>query len=127
MQGKSPQKYRRLFLSAQSEIQAAAVVYRQEAHDRQALADFAGELADSGCRIGGMVQQAFFDQQGRRRELRILRQRNALVLLVDRGHLGDVGVGARGLDDGVEGEVGGAPRSQGGDRPGEGGSRSSRP
>jgi nucleoside-triphosphatase THEP1 len=48
------------------EIQAAAVVFRHDEHDRQALADFARELADSGCRLGGMVQEVFFDDQGRR-------------------------------------------------------------
>ncbi len=53
-------------MSTESEIQAAAVVFRHDEHDRSALADFARELADSGCRLGGMVQVAFFDEQGRR-------------------------------------------------------------
>ena len=48
------------------EIHAAAVVYRPGEHDRQALAAFARDLADGGCRIGGMVQEAFFDEEGRR-------------------------------------------------------------
>jgi len=53
-------------VSTEAEIHAAAVVYRADDHDRQALADFARELADSGCRLGGMVQEVFFDDQGRR-------------------------------------------------------------
>jgi nucleoside-triphosphatase THEP1 len=53
-------------VSTEPEIQAAAVVFRQDEHDRRALADFARELADRGCRLGGMVQEAFFDDQGRR-------------------------------------------------------------
>ncbi len=53
-------------MSAETEIHAAAVVFRQDKHDRQALADFARELVDSGCSLGGMVQEAFFDDQGRR-------------------------------------------------------------
>ena len=53
-------------MSNEPQIQAAAVVFRYDEHDRCALADFARELADSGCRLGGMVQQAFFDDQGRR-------------------------------------------------------------
>lgn len=53
-------------MSNEPEIRAAAVVFRDDEHDRQALADFARELADSGCRLGGMVQEAFFDDQGRR-------------------------------------------------------------
>ncbi len=51
-------------MSTEPEIQAAAVVFRHDEHDRQALADFARELADSGCRLGGVVQEAFFDDQG---------------------------------------------------------------
>ena len=47
-------------------IQAAAVVYRMGDHDRRALIDFARELADGGCRLGGMVQEAYFDDRGRR-------------------------------------------------------------
>jgi len=47
-------------------IHAAAVVYRHDEHDRQALANFARELADSGCHLGGMMQEVFFDDQGRR-------------------------------------------------------------
>jgi hypothetical protein len=35
-------------VSTEPEIQAAAVVFRHDEHDRQALADFARELADSG-------------------------------------------------------------------------------
>jgi nucleoside-triphosphatase THEP1 len=53
-------------VSTEPEIHAAAVVFRLGEHDRRALADFAQQLADSGCRIGGMVQLAFFDDQGRR-------------------------------------------------------------
>ena len=53
-------------MSAEPDIQAAAVIFRDGEHDRCALADFARELADSGYRLGGMVQQAFFDEQGRR-------------------------------------------------------------
>lgn len=53
-------------MSIESEIQAAAVVFRHDEHDRQALADFARELSDSGCRLGGIIQEAFFDNQGRR-------------------------------------------------------------
>ena len=53
-------------MSQNAEIQAAAVVFRKDDHDREALATFARELAGSGCRIGGMVQEAFFDEQGRR-------------------------------------------------------------
>ena len=53
-------------MSNEIEIQAAAVVFRSGEHDTQVLADFARNLADSGCRIGGMVQEAFFDDQGRR-------------------------------------------------------------
>ena len=53
-------------MNTEPEIQTAAVVFRIDQHDRRALADFARELADSGCRLGGMVQVAFFDEQGRR-------------------------------------------------------------
>jgi molybdate transport system ATP-binding protein len=53
-------------VSTEPDIQAAAVVFRLGEHDRRALADFARELVDSGCRVGGMVQQSFFDEQGRR-------------------------------------------------------------
>jgi nucleoside-triphosphatase THEP1 len=53
-------------LSTEPPIQAAAVVYRVGEHDRRALIDFARELADGGCRLGGMVQEAFFDDRGRR-------------------------------------------------------------
>jgi len=53
-------------VSTESEIQAAAVVFRHDEHDRQALADFARELADSGCHLGGVVQEVFFDDQGHR-------------------------------------------------------------
>ena len=53
-----------VFVDTEPEIQAAAVVFRHDEHDRQALADFARELADSGCRLGGVVQEAFFDDQG---------------------------------------------------------------
>ena len=53
-------------MSSNAEICAAAVVFRKDDHDRQALAEFARALAGSGCRIGGMVQEAFFDEQGRR-------------------------------------------------------------
>ena len=53
-------------MSTEAEIQAAAVVFRHDEHDRQVLADFARELADSGCRVGGVVQEVFFDDQDRR-------------------------------------------------------------
>lgn len=53
-------------MSAEPEIRAAAVVYRYDVDDRRALAGFARELADSGCRVGGMVQESAFDAQGRR-------------------------------------------------------------
>jgi nucleoside-triphosphatase THEP1 len=53
-------------VSTDPEIQAAAVVFKQGEHNRRALADFARELSDCGCRLGGMVQEAFFDDQGRR-------------------------------------------------------------
>jgi nucleoside-triphosphatase THEP1 len=53
-------------LSTDPEIRASAVVFRIDEHDRRALADFAGELANSGRRIGGMVQESIFDDQGRR-------------------------------------------------------------
>ena len=53
-------------MSTEPQIQAAAVVFRHDEHDRRALADFARELADGGCRLAGMVQEAFFDDQGRR-------------------------------------------------------------
>lgn len=53
-------------MSAEPEIRAAAVVYRIGEHDRRALIDFAQELLESGCRLGGMVQEAYFDDHGRR-------------------------------------------------------------
>lgn len=53
-------------MSTGTEIEAAAVIFRLGEHDRRALADFARELADNGYRVGGMVQAAFFDDQGRR-------------------------------------------------------------
>ena len=53
-------------VNAETEIDVATVVFRHDQHDRQTLAIFARELADSGCRIGGMVQEVFFDDQGRR-------------------------------------------------------------
>ena len=53
-------------MSTESPIKAAAVVYRFGEHDRRALIDFARELADGGCRLGGMVQEAYFDEHGRR-------------------------------------------------------------
>ena len=53
-------------MSTEIDIQAGAVVFRPGEHDRQALADFARELAKSGCRVGGVVQEAFYDDQGRR-------------------------------------------------------------
>ena len=55
-----------VIVNADPEIQAAAVIYRHDEHDRQALTDFARELADSGHRLGGVVQEVFFDDQGRR-------------------------------------------------------------
>ena len=53
-------------MSTDAAIQAAAVVFQDGEHDRRALADFARELAASGCRLGGMVQESIFDDQGRR-------------------------------------------------------------
>ena len=53
-------------MNIESEVRAAAVVYRYDVDDRRALVDFARELADSGCRLGGMVQESVFDAQGRR-------------------------------------------------------------
>jgi hypothetical protein len=53
-------------VSSKSELRAAAVVYRIGEHDRRALIDFAREMADKGWRLGGMVQEAFFDAKGRR-------------------------------------------------------------
>ena len=53
-------------VNAETEIDVATVVFRHDQHDRQTLAIFAREFADSGCRIGGMVQEVFFDDQGRR-------------------------------------------------------------
>lgn len=53
-------------MNADTRFQAAAVVFRDGEHDRRALADFAGELAANGRRLGGMVQQSIFDDQGRR-------------------------------------------------------------
>lgn len=53
-------------MSTETDIQAAAVVYRFGEHDRRALIDFARELVESGCRLGGMVQEAYFDESGRR-------------------------------------------------------------
>lgn len=53
-------------MSAEPDIQAAAVIFRNGEHDRCALADFARELSDSGCRLGGMVQESSFDERGRR-------------------------------------------------------------
>jgi len=47
-------------------VQAAAVIYRSDVHDRRALANFAWELAASGYRVGGMIQEADYDTQGRR-------------------------------------------------------------
>ena len=53
-------------MSTESDIRAAAVVYRSEVNDRHALADFARELADAGYRLGGVVQEVSVDEQGRR-------------------------------------------------------------
>jgi nucleoside-triphosphatase THEP1 len=53
-------------VSAEPEIHAAAIVYRHDVHDRLALADFARELAEAGCRVAGVVQEVFHDEQGRR-------------------------------------------------------------
>ena len=53
-------------MRAEPEIRVAAVVYRVGEHDRRALIDLARELADGGCRLGGMVQEAYFDDRGRR-------------------------------------------------------------
>ena len=56
-------------MSTDPELQAAAVIFRSGEHDRRALADFARELADSGCRLGGMVQESSFDDQGCRTQI----------------------------------------------------------
>lgn len=53
-------------MSTEPELKAAAVVFRYDVDDRRALAEFARELADGGCRVGGMVQESVFDDQGRR-------------------------------------------------------------
>jgi len=53
-------------LNTEADMQVAAVVFRYDEDDRRALADFARELAGKGCRIGGMVQESVFDNQGRR-------------------------------------------------------------
>ncbi len=58
-----------VIVSTEPEIQAAAVVYRHDEHDRQALADFARESAGSGCRLGGVVQEVILDDQGRRKHI----------------------------------------------------------
>lgn len=42
------------------------MVYRKDDHDRSALADFARELAGAGSRLGGVVQEEFLDDCGRR-------------------------------------------------------------
>ena len=52
------------FVNTTTPLQTAAVVYQPDVHDRQALANFAHELATRGYRIGGVVQEAFFDEQG---------------------------------------------------------------
>ncbi|MDT8319479.1 MAG: DUF2478 domain-containing protein [Xanthomonadales bacterium] len=49
-----------------SDIRAAAVVFRRDEHDRRALAEFARSLQSAGFRLGGIVQEAFYDEQGRR-------------------------------------------------------------
>ena len=56
-------------MSTETGLKVAAVVFRVGEHDRRALADFARELADSGCRLGGMVQESSFDDQGRRTQI----------------------------------------------------------
>ena len=53
-------------MTIHKDIHAAAVVYRPGDHDRQALADFAREVAAGGHRVGGVVQEAFVDDRGRR-------------------------------------------------------------
>ena len=53
-------------VSTQPEIRAATVVFRVHEHDRRALIDFARELTDGGYSIGGMVQEAFCDEEGGR-------------------------------------------------------------
>jgi nucleoside-triphosphatase THEP1 len=53
-------------MNTSNEIRAAAVVYWPNEHDRDALAVFARELAASGYRIGGVVQEVFVDDRGRR-------------------------------------------------------------
>jgi nucleoside-triphosphatase THEP1 len=58
-----------LVVSVEPELNVAAVVFRVGEHDRLALADFARELADSGCRVGGMVQESVFDEHGRRTKI----------------------------------------------------------
>ena len=49
-----------------SDIRAAAVVFRRDEHDRQALAEFARSLQSAGFRLGGIVQETFYDDQGHR-------------------------------------------------------------
>jgi nucleoside-triphosphatase THEP1 len=56
-------------VSVEPELNVAAVVFRHDVDDRCALADFARELANSGCRVGGMVQESVFDEQGRRTKI----------------------------------------------------------
>ncbi len=56
-------------VSMEPELRVAAVVFRVGEHDRLALAAFARELADSGFRVGGMVQESVFDEQGRRTKI----------------------------------------------------------
>ena len=53
-------------MNSDIDIRAAAVVYRPTQHDRQALANFARDTAASGYRVGGVVQEVFVDDQGRR-------------------------------------------------------------
>lgn len=48
------------------EIRTAAVVYGPETADRQAVATFAKDLQALGVRVGGVIQEAFFDEAGRR-------------------------------------------------------------
>ena len=78
----------RVIVSTDTETQAAAVVFRLGEHDRRALADFARELTDAGYRVGGMVQESFFDEQGRRTHI------DSVDLATgDRAVLADAGVG----------------------------------
>ena len=53
-------------MNSKYEFQTAAVIYKPDEHDRQALADFARKLMRQGYRVGGVVQETFLDDKGRR-------------------------------------------------------------